>query len=284
MANEVDNELVGTLSGASTLAGTLTIPERLKIQANKNITPTTSSQEVGPDTGYDAMAQVTVGAIRLENKTVTPSDAVQTISAGENYDGLGVVTVEASSNSDTLDALMNDGTNTQTVNMTDDNANHACYGVKGGINVVLPNTVTTIEESAFKGCDFLKSISAPGVTEIKDMAFQSCYSLASMEFPSVHTIGQNAFATISNGASDRYIRFPVLSKIKDGAFYGSYKISDIYIGYNGVCVLDSTSAFNRSIGGFTVHVPSAQLAGYQADTTWADAVANRGLTLVGDYE
>ena len=280
-----DNELVGTLSGASTLEGTLTIPERLTIQANKNITPTDSQQVIGPDTGYDAMAQVTVGAIRLENKTVTPSDAVQTISAGENYDGLGVVTVEAASGgTDTLDALMNDGTNAQTVNMTDDNANHACYGVKGGINVVLPNTVTTIEASAFDGCNFLKSISAPGVTEIKDLAFRACYSLSSMEFPNVHTVGDNAFANISNGESDRYIRFPVLSKIKGGAFYGSYKISDIYIGYNGVCVLDSTSAFNRSLGGFTVHVPSDQLASYQADATWADAVANRGLTLVGDYE
>lgn len=252
MANELDNELIGVLSGASTLEGTITMPQRLTIQANKNITPTDSQQVIGPDDGYDAMAQVTVEA--------------------------------ASGGADTLDALMNDGTNVQTVNMTDDNANHACYGVKGGINVVLPNTVTTIEESAFEGCDFLKSISAPGVTEIKARAFRLCYSLPSMEFPKVHTVGDNAFANIGDGTSDRYLRFPVLSKIKSGAFYGSYKINDIYIGYNGVCVLDDTSAFRRSVGGFTVHVPSDQLAGYQADATWADAVANRGLTLVGDYE
>ena len=268
---------------AGQLVGTLTITTGKKIEANKDVTPTTSQQVITPSEGYDAMAQVTVSAIRLENKSVTPTSEAQTITAGENYDGLGTVTVQASSNSDTLDALLNDGTNTQTVNMTDDNENHACYGVKGGINVVLPNTVTTIEASAFDGCNFLKSISAPGVTEIKDLAFRACYGLASTEFPNVHTVGDNAFANISNGESDRYLKFPVLSKIKGGAFYGSYKISDIYIGYNGVCVLDSTSAFNRSLGGFTVHVPSDQLASYQADATWADAVANRGLTLVGDY-
>lgn len=276
--------MTGLIQGG-TLTGNMTVAPKVNVQANKNVTPSTSEVIATPDEGYAALAQCTVGAVSLQDKTVTPTSSEQVITAdsGQGYLGLGTVTVEAASGGDTLDELLNDGTNPKTVNMTDDNVNHACYGVKAGFNVVLPNTVTTIEADAFKECIALLSISAPGVTEIKSYAFGHCYNLNSTEFPNVEIIRDSAFTGISRGDSDRYLRFPKLRKIEGSAFYSSYKISDIYIGYNGVCVLDETSAFNRSIGGFTVHVPNNQLANYQADATWADAVTNRSLTLVGDY-
>ena len=187
MANEVDNELVGTLSGASTLAGTLTIPERLKIQANKNITPTTSSQEVGPDTGYDAMAQVTVGAIRLENKTVTPSDAVQTISAGENYDGLGVVTVEAASGGDSkFDFVMYSGSATQIPGKFFKN------------NVDIKSFTMDIMASANVGAN----------------AFDGCTSLVSAKFRTIILWGANVFANCT-ALKDIWLG---TNSLDDGAF------------------------------------------------------------------
>ena len=99
-----------------------------RLQA-KSINPTTSSQVVKYDSGYNGLSQVTVGAIQTEtktvttngdviptsgkyltkvivnvpvgstinnqNKTVTPTTSQQSISADSGYTGLGVVTVNA---------------------------------------------------------------------------------------------------------------------------------------------------------------------------------------------
>jgi hypothetical protein len=62
--------------------------------------------------------------------------------------------------------------------------------------VVVPNTVTRIEEGAFAGCTALTSIVIPdSVTWIGDYAFADCLSLTDVTIPdSVTSIGQEAFS------------------------------------------------------------------------------------------
>ena len=64
-----------------------------------------------------------------------------------------------------------------------------------GTNYTIPNSVTTIGDSAFWGCDSLTSINIPNsVTTIGEGAFSNCNSLTSINIPnSVTTIGKGAF-------------------------------------------------------------------------------------------
>ena len=84
------------------------------------------------------------------------------------------------------------------------------YSIRKGVKVIgnwafcsckltsinIPNSVTTIGEHAFSGCDSLTSINIPNsVTMIGKGAFSGCYSLTSINIPnSVTTIGEWAFA------------------------------------------------------------------------------------------
>ena len=68
-----------------------------------------------------------------------------------------------------------------------------CPGAK--TSVTIPNSVTSIGNSAFSGCSGLTSITIPNnVTSIGEDAFKYCSSLTSVTIPnSVTTIGINAF-------------------------------------------------------------------------------------------
>ena len=80
---------------------TITVNDAVQLQT-KTITPTSSRQVVGPDTGYDGFSEVIVEAEQstepdLQSKTVsyTPSEVAQsaTITADSGHDGLSSVKV-----------------------------------------------------------------------------------------------------------------------------------------------------------------------------------------------
>ena len=69
--------------------------------------------------------------------------------------------------------------------LLDKNGTHVIYCPKGKAgNYTVPNTVTTIDRAAFKGCKNLTSVSIPNnVSTIEDSAFKDCESLTSVVIP-----------------------------------------------------------------------------------------------------
>lgn len=71
---------------------------------------------------------------------------------------------------------------------------------KASTNFVIPNSVTSICDGAFRNCDDLTSVTIPnGVTSVGDKAFCYCSSLTSITISaSVTSIGDNAFEGCQN--------------------------------------------------------------------------------------
>ena len=89
----------------------------------------------------------------------------------------------------------------------------------------IPNSVTTIGRSAFKGVSDMENIMIPeSVIDIQDWAFADCSGLTTLEIPaSVKHIGQCAFSGCE-GLSNIYSAIPsnMLFEIDDSTFMGAY--------------------------------------------------------------
>ena len=100
--------------------------------------------------------------------------------------------------------------------------------VVGCKSTVIPNTVTSIGDSAFSGRAYLESITIPNsVTSIGDYAFSSCSSLTSVNIPeSVIRIGENAFRICSDLES---IIIPKsVTTIEDATFLSCNSLKNVY--------------------------------------------------------
>ena len=100
-------------------------------------------------------------------------------------------------------------------------------------NLVIPDTierylVTSIDDSAFNGCDGITSITIPdSVTNIEGRTFENCTGLTSLTIPiRVTSIGYSAFSGCTGLAE---ITIPENVRIiGDSAFAGCESLSDIY--------------------------------------------------------
>ncbi len=87
-----------------------------------------------------------------------------------------------------------------------------------GTSYSVPNGVTSIEHSAFSGCDILTNISLPdGLTSIGDWAFEYCHGLTSISLPDgLTSMGDGTFRSCSSLTS---ISLPgSLTKVGDWVF------------------------------------------------------------------
>jgi len=118
----------------------------------------------------------------------------------------------------------------------------AFFGNKSLTNVILPESLVTIEYSAFDSCKNLSCINLPeGLIEIESDAFKDCASLADIKLPeSLVEIESWAF---QNCTSLVNVKLPQsLVSIGIGAFENCEKLSKITIPKNTVHI--ATSAFD----------------------------------------
>lgn len=96
-------------------------------------------------------------------------------------------------------------------------------------SVTIPDSVTEIGEDTFSWCENLTSVRLPsGITRIGGSVFSGCSSLANISIPSgVTEIGDSAFFSCNSLTS---VTIPSgVTKIGDNAFYGCWKLTNVTI-------------------------------------------------------
>lgn len=159
--------------------------------------------------------------------------------------------------------------------------------------VQLPDTLESIGDNAFIGCEFLESISIPeGVKSIGERAFERCFALVTVELPqSLETIGRMAFKdciklftiTIPSGLKsagvdafaytpyieNREIMLSNFTTCLEGYYDSKYTLLDI--DNNGVEELIVFGIARDEVSFFNYHKYQIAVFDYEYDVTKVDS-------------
>ena len=125
----------------------------------------------------------------------------------------------------------------------------------------LPNSVTGIEEGAFKSCTRLTDINIPNsVTSIGPETFKSCTSLTDINIPnSVTSIGERAFSGCTS-LTDINIPNSVTS-IEWATFYNCDNLKSVYMNASTPPFIGS-QAFHNISKDLTIYIPRGSYTAY----------------------
>ena len=139
-------------------------------------------------------------------------------------------------------------------------------------NINIPNSVTIIGNNAFEWCDSLTSINIPNsVTTIGDCAFWGCKSLTSINIPNgVTTIGNSAFKFCVSLTS---INIPnSVTTIEYGAFEGCESLTNIHIP-NSVTTIGEL-AFSGCESLTNINIPNSVSTIEYSAFEWCESLTN----------
>ena len=123
--------------------------------------------------------------------------------------------------------------------------------------------ITTIEQSAFSGCEFLTHINFPVVTEVCEQAFIRCNSLDEVILPMATTIRDNAFY---NSYIEK-VDLPMATSIGSRAFGMGHILRTVILRTTStVCACATDSFYDTPIleGRGNIYVPSSMYEYYRA--------------------
>ena len=144
--------------------------------------------------------------------------------------------------------------------------NSAFEGCSGLTSVTIPNSVTSIEYSAFYGCSGLTSVTIPNsVTSIGHSAFEGCSGLTSVTIPNnVTSIGDWTFSDCGGLTS---VTIPNnVTSIGEYAFGRCTKLINI------VCYAAEPPSCDASVFAnydASLKVPCSSLDAYKTDAVWS---------------
>ena len=124
--------------------------------------------------------------------------------------------------------------------------------------LVLPYTLTVVEDFAFSDCNALRAVAIPqATTSLKQYAFDCCYQLSSVNFgtnAALRSIGTCAFFCASIETLD-FGDNSQLRTIGDSAFFSCMSLTSIRFGANSKLTSIYKYAFNSCEGLTTVVLP-----------------------------
>ena len=136
-------------------------------------------------------------------------------------------------------------------------------------DLVIPDSVTKIENAAFYNCKSIISVTIPdGVTSIGNVVFRGCKNLASITIGNtVTSIGDYAFTHCSSLTS---VTIPDnVRKIGMEAFYECSSLTSVYCKPTTPPALGNSYVFDYNHSDRKFYVPAGSLNAYKRATNWS---------------